>query len=98
MKSVGCERMHRKLEPKIEQEEREMDAGESKYGVSDLEYDLVTTLSNLLEGMEVMEKYAKDAEAAGDQEAATAFRTLRENNRNSAQQIRTALARQLSAG
>lgn len=73
-----------------------MESGEAKYGVSNLEYDLVTTLSNLLEGMEVAEKYAKDAEEAGDQEAATAFRTLRENNRRSAQQIRTALSRQLS--
>jgi hypothetical protein len=72
-----------------------MDQSESKYGVSNLEYDLVTTLSNLLEGMEALEKYARDAEQAGDSEAATAFRTLRENNRSSAQQIRTALARQV---
>lgn len=75
-----------------------MDQGESTYGVSNLEYDLIVTLSNLLQGMEVIQKYAQDAEQAGDQESATAFRTLRENNRSSAQQLRSALGRQMSSG
>lgn len=75
-----------------------MDAGESTYGMSNVEYDLVVSLGNLLEGMEALQKYAQDAEQAGDQETATAFRTLRENNRSSVQQLRGALARQLSAG
>lgn len=75
-----------------------MDAGQSTYGISNLEYDLVTSLSNLLEGMEALQKYAQDAEQAGDQETATAFRTLRENNRNSAQQLRSALGRQMGSG
>ena len=75
-----------------------MDQGQSKYGVSNLEYDLVTTLSNLLEGMEALEKYAQDAEQAGDSESATAFRTLRENNRSSVQQLRGALARRIGGG
>jgi hypothetical protein len=74
-----------------------MDQGQSKYGVSNLEYDLVTTVSNLLEGVEVLEKYAQDAEQAGDQDSATAFRTLRENNRSSAQQLRTALGRVIAS-
>ena len=69
-----------------------------QFPVSNLEYDLVTTLSNLLQGMETLEKYAKDAEQAGDQECATLFRTLRENNRNSAQQIRSALGRHIGGG
>lgn len=75
-----------------------MDAGESTYGMSNVEYDLVVSLGNLLEGMEALQKYAQDAEQAGDQETATAFRTLRENNRSSVQQLRSALARQLSSG
>lgn len=75
-----------------------MDQGQSTYGVSNVEYDLVTTLSNLLEGMEALQKYAQDAEQAGDQETATAFRTLRENNRNSVQQLRSALGRQMGSG
>ncbi len=73
-----------------------MEKGEGRYGVSDLEYDLITSVGNLLQGMEVLDKYAQDAEKAGDQECATAFRTLRENNRNTAQQLRNALARHLS--
>ena len=72
--------------------------GQSKYGVSNLEYDLVTTLSNLLQGQEVLEKYAADAEQANDQECATIFRTMRDNNRNSAESIRSALQRHMSGG
>lgn len=75
-----------------------MDQGESTYGMSNVEYDLVVTLGNLLEGMEALQKYAQDAEQAGDQETATIFRTLRENNRSSVQQLRSALGRQMSAG
>jgi hypothetical protein len=75
-----------------------MDQGQGRYGVSNLEYDLVTTLSNLLEGSEALEKYAQDAEQAGDQECATIFRTIRENNRNAAQQIRNALGRVIGSG
>ncbi len=75
-----------------------MEQGQSRFGVSNLEYDLVTTLSNLLEGSEALDKYAQDAEQAGDQECATIFRTLRENNRATAQQVRNALARHVSGG
>jgi len=75
-----------------------MDQGQNKYGVSNLEYDLVETLSNILGGMEALEKYAQDAEQAGDAECATIFRTLSENNRASAQQIRNALGRHLGGG
>ncbi len=71
--------------------------GTQKYGMSDVEYDIIITLSNLLQGMEAMEKYASDAEKAGDSECATIFRTLRENNRNSAEQFRSALRRHLSS-
>jgi hypothetical protein len=55
-------------------------------------------LSNLLEGSEALEKYAQDADQAGDQECATIFRTIRENNRNSAQQLRNALGRHIGKG
>lgn len=75
-----------------------MDQGERTYGMSDVQYDLVVSLGNLLEGMEALQKYAQDAEQAGDQETATAFRTLRENNRSSVQQLRSALTRQLGSG
>lgn len=59
--------------------------------ISDLEYNLVTTLSNLLQGREVLEKYAKDAEAAGDKQAADLFRQLREYNEEMAVKFRARL-------
>jgi hypothetical protein len=65
--------------------------------VTDLEYDLVTTLSNLLQGREVLSKYAQDAEAAGDMDCAEIFRTLQTTNEAAAGRIRNALARILNA-
>ena len=75
-----------------------MSEGTDTYGVSNLEYDLLVTLANLLQGQEALEKYAKDAEQAGDHECMTLFHTLRDNNRATAQQIRNALQRHLSGG
>lgn len=65
------------------------------YGLSDVEYDIVMTLGNLLQGIEKLEEYAGDAEAAGDSETATVFRTVRESNRAAVDQLRSALSRHL---
>jgi hypothetical protein len=65
------------------------------YGLSDVEYNIVMTLGNLLQGIEKLEEYAADAEAAGDTECATVFRTLRESNRSAVGQLRSALSRHL---
>ena len=67
-----------------------------EFAISNLEYDLVTTLSNLLEGQEVLEEYIADAEEADDAEAADIFRTIQTHNQNSAMRIRTALGRIMS--
>lgn len=75
-----------------------MAAGEGTYGVSDLEYDLVMTLGNLLQGEEALIKYQRDAEQAGDQECAKLFQTIRENNRSVVQQVRQALQRHAQGG
>jgi hypothetical protein len=72
-----------------------MATGKREFGVSDLEYNLVITLGNLLQGVEVMKKYAKDAEEAGDAEVAQLFTTLHDQNREGARQIREALAKVL---
>lgn len=72
-----------------------MNANRDRYGLSDVEYDLVITLANLLQGIEMLEEYAKDAETAGDSETATAFRSLRESNRAAVGQLRSALGRHL---
>ena len=65
--------------------------------VSDLEYDLVTTLSNLLQGREVLQKYAQDAEKEGDADAVEIFRSLQTSNEAAAGRIRNTLARILNA-
>jgi hypothetical protein len=67
--------------------------GTGEFGISNLEYDLVTTLSNLLEGQDVLAEYTADAEAAGNQEAAEIFRSIQSNNQDAALRIRTALGR-----
>jgi hypothetical protein len=67
--------------------------GTGEFGVSNLEYDLVTTLSNLLEGQEVLEEYTADAEEAGHSEAADIFRSIKSQNQQAAMRIRTTLGR-----
>ena len=68
-----------------------------RYGMSNIEYDIVTTLSNLAQGHEVLSKYAADADQAGDGDTATIFRTMQENNRVAVQQLRNALARHVNS-
>ncbi len=70
--------------------------GEEQYGVSNLEYDIITTMGNLLQSQEVLARYAQDAEQAGDMDCATLFRELREGNRHAVGQFRNALARHLA--
>lgn len=61
--------------------------------MSDLEYNIVTTLSNLMQGREVLDKYAQDAQRAGDQDTAEIFRTIQTNNDAAAGRLRNALSR-----
>ncbi len=70
--------------------------GEEQFGVANLEYDLIITMGNLLQSQEVLAKYARDAEEAGDLDCATLFRDLRESNRHSVLQFRNALSRHLT--
>lgn len=63
------------------------------FSVSDLEYNVITTLSNLLQSEEVLSKYADDADEAGDAELAGMFRSLRQQNQRHAQQLRGAMDR-----
>jgi hypothetical protein len=64
-----------------------MESGETRYGVPDIVYDIVQTVGNLLQGEEKLHEYARDAERAGDSDAATAFRTIAEGNRVAAQTL-----------
>jgi rubrerythrin len=74
-----------------------MEKGRDRFGVSDLEYDIVTTLSNLLQAEEVLTKYANDADQAGEKDCAEIFRMIQENNRKAATQLRDKLARKMTA-
>jgi hypothetical protein len=73
-----------------------MSEGRREFGVSNLEYDLVITLANLLQGVEVMKKYQADAEQAGDNEASKLFKTLHDQNRDAAKEIHSVLADYMS--
>lgn len=63
------------------------------FSVSDLEYNVITTLSNLLQSEEVLAKYADDADEEGDAELASLFRSLSQQNQVHAQQLRAAMDR-----
>ena len=58
-----------------------MEPGTDRYGVPDVVYDIIQTVGNLLQGQEKLQEYAVDADRVGDDEAATAFRTLADANR-----------------
>ena len=74
----------------------EMEPGQMKYGVPNIVYDMIQTVGNLLQGVEKMTEYARDAEEAGDADAATVFRTVAEGNRVAAQALLKRLKVQLS--
>jgi rubrerythrin len=74
-----------------------MSEGSERFGVSDVEYNIVTTLSNLLQGEDVLTRYAKDAEQAGETEVAQLFRELEQSNNQFASRLREALKRSMSS-
>ena len=50
------------------------------FTVSDVAYNVITTLSNLLQSEELLMKYANDAKDAGDSELEQMFHDLRQQN------------------
>ncbi|MGC4105193.1 MAG: hypothetical protein QM753_02410 [Thermomicrobiales bacterium] len=61
------------------------------FTVDDLEYDIVTTLSTLLQSEQVIAHYAKDFEDAGKPEIAGIFKSLLRNNQQTATDLREVL-------
>lgn len=61
------------------------------FTVDDLEYDIVTTLSTLLQSEQVIAHYAKDFEDANHPEIAAIFWTLLHNNQQTATELRAVL-------
>ena len=58
-----------------------------EFTVSDVEYNVITTLSNLLQSEEVLMKYATDAQEVGDSELEQMFHDLRRHNGDVAQRL-----------
>ncbi|HEV2074243.1 MAG TPA: hypothetical protein VGR29_11455 [Thermomicrobiales bacterium] len=71
---------------------------EGRFGVSDVEYNIVTTLSNLLQAEDVLNRYAKDAEEAGESEVSELFRELEQVNNQFASRLRDRLKTVLDQG
>ena len=63
------------------------------YPVSDLQYDVIISMSNLLQGMESLAKYRQDAERNGDDELAGVFGKIHDDHRDGAMKLRDQLAR-----
>lgn len=64
---------------------------ERHFALSDVEYNLITTLSNLLQAEDALHKYIQDAEKAGDSKTATLFTEIHDSNRDYAMRLRECL-------
>ena len=71
-----------------------MNHGHDDFAVSDVEYNLITTLSNLLQAEDALHKYIADAEASGDAEVVAIFNELHDSNRQFAKRLREKLHNQ----
>ena len=65
--------------------------------VSDLEYDVLSTLQSKLEALEVYEAYLEDCEDAGSDECRELFEEIREDDQRHAERLRSVLARLLGS-
>ena len=61
-------------------------------------YDLLTTLQSKLEGLNAYDKFIKDAQQAGDQDCATLFQQLKQQDSQSVEQLRSAIEQQVKQG
>ena len=66
--------------------------------VSDLEFDVLTTLHSKLEALEIYETYLEDAEEADDDEARELFEQIRQDDERHAERLRQYLVKLMSAG
>lgn len=51
-----------------------------RFAASDVEYNVITTLSNLLQAEEVLRRYAQDAQQDGNSDVAQIFNEIEESN------------------
>jgi hypothetical protein len=65
-------------------------------GVSNVAYDLLTVLTNKLEGIAALEEYKLDADEAGDAEVRALFDRIEQRMREDIDQIRDVLTSRLA--
>ena len=68
---------------------------QTQTGASNLEYDIVAEMHELLEGNAALEQYIQDARQAGDNEAERCFQQIHDQNRQNVQQLRSLLAKHM---
>ena len=66
-------------------------------GVYDATYDIVSVLYHALQGAELYEEYAGDAEDAGDQELARFFQDIQAEEKRRADRAKALLATRLKS-
>ena len=64
--------------------------------ISDVEFDVLTTLQNKLEGLEIYDAYLEDCEEADDDEARRLFEQIRADDTRHVERLRDTLARLLA--
>ena len=65
-------------------------------GTSDCIYNLVSILDNSLKGAQLYDKYVQDAEGEGNQELASFFRDVKEEDRQRSERAKKLLGQHLS--
>lgn len=74
------------------QEKRQAD---SATGIENTTYDVMTVLTNKLQGVAALQQYKKDAQ--GDQEVLQCFEEIEERERKDIDKLRSIVANRLSA-
>lgn len=75
-----------------------MPGGQPETGTSDSTYDLVSVLYHALQGAEMYEVYAADADESGDEELAGFFDQIAQDERKRAERAQQLLAKRLGRG
>ncbi|MGK2286792.1 hypothetical protein [Pedomonas sp. V897] len=73
-----------------------MAGGQQDTGTSDSTYDLVSVLYHALQGAEMYEVYAADAEESGDSDLARFFDQISQEERQRADRAKSLLAQRLN--
>ncbi len=71
---------------------------ENSRAMSDLEYDLVTVLKNKSEAVKAYDTYIQDAQSMDSQPCVELFRKLKENEMQTAQEVRSHLQEVMQKG